>query len=115
MGFSVPGFRSEPAVRSPIKPGSGSQTGRKSMQAHLARRLGVLAVAGVIAVTVGGSAAAHPDSAAAPTAAFTLTVATTPSLTGDGAVFGPAFQKSPELAVDLASKALLRDGVKDMT
>src|SRR3954451_25104909 len=115
MWLSVCGFRFDREVRSPIKPGSGSQTGRKSMQAHLARRLGVLAIAGVIAVTVGGSAAAHPDSAAAPTAGFTLTVGTTLSLTGDGAVFGPAFQKSAELAVDLASKALLRDGVKDIT
>ena len=85
------------------------------MQAHLARRLGVLAIAGVIAVTVGGSAAAHPDSAAAPKAGFTLTVGTTLSLTGDGAVFGPAFQKSAEMAVDIANKALLRDGVKDVT
>jgi ABC-type branched-subunit amino acid transport system substrate-binding protein len=85
------------------------------MQAHLARRLGVLAIAGVIAVTVGGSAAAHPDSAAAPKAGFTLTVGTTLSLTGDGAVFGPAFQKSAEMAVDLANKALVRDGVKDIT
>ena len=85
------------------------------MQAHLARRLGVLAVAGVIAVTVGGSAAAHPDSAAAPKAGFTLTVGTTLSLTGDGAVFGPAFQKSAEMAVNLANKALARDGIKDTT
>src|SRR4051794_39467605 len=115
MGLSICGFRCDRAVRSPIKPGLGSQTGRKSMQAHLARRLGVLAVAGVIAVTVGGSAAARPDSAAAPKAGFTLTVGTTLSLTGDGAVFGPAFQKSAELAVDLANKALTRDGVKDTT
>ena len=78
------------------------------MQAHLARRLCVLAIAGVIAVTVGGSAAAHPGSAAAPKAGFTLTVGTTLSLTGDGAVFGPAFQKSAEMAVDMANKALVR-------
>jgi branched-chain amino acid transport system substrate-binding protein len=85
------------------------------MKAQLARRLGVLAIAAVIAITVGGSAAAHPDSAAAPKAGFTLTVGTALSLTGDGAVFGPAFQKSAELAVDLANKALLRDGIKDTT
>jgi branched-chain amino acid transport system substrate-binding protein len=85
------------------------------MKAQLARRFGVLAIAGAIAVTVGGSAAAHPDSPAAPKAGFTLTVGTTLSLTGDGAVFGPAFQKSAELAVDLANKALLRDGIKDTT
>jgi ABC-type branched-subunit amino acid transport system substrate-binding protein len=85
------------------------------MNAHLARRLGVLTLAGVLAITVGGSAAAHPDSGAAPKAGFTLTVGTTLSLTGDGAVFGPAFQKSAELAVDLANKALVRDGVKDIT
>src|SRR4051812_22039050 len=85
------------------------------MQAQLARRLGVLAIAAVIAVTVGGSAAAHTDGAGAPKAGFTLTVGTTLSLTGDGAVFGPAFQKSAELAVDLANKALKRDGVNDIT
>ncbi len=85
------------------------------MKAQLARRFGVLAIAGAIAVTVGGSAAAHPDSPAAPKAGFTLTVGTTLSLTGDGAVFGPAFQKSAELAVDLANKALVRDGIKDTT
>jgi ABC-type branched-subunit amino acid transport system substrate-binding protein len=85
------------------------------MKAYLARRFGVLALAGVLAVTVGGSAAAHPDGGVAPKAGFTLTVGTTLSLTGDGAVFGPAFQKSAELAVDLANKALLRDGVKDIT
>ena len=85
------------------------------MKGHLFRRLGVLTLAGVLAITVGGSAAAHPDSSAAPKAGFTLTVGTTLSLTGDGAVFGPAFQKSAELAVDLANKALVRDGVKDIT
>ncbi len=85
------------------------------MKAHLARRFGVLALAGVLAVSVGGSAAAHPDGGVAPKAGFTLTVGTTLSLTGDGAVFGPAFQKSAQLAVDLANKALLRDGVKDIT
>ena len=73
------------------------------MKAHLARRFGVLALAGVLAVSVGGSAAAHPDGGVAPKAGFTLTVGTTLSLTGDGAVFGPAFQKSAQLAVDLAN------------
>src|SRR3954462_15895461 len=115
MWLSVSGFRVDREVRSPIKPGLGSLTGRKSMQAHLARRLGVLAIAGVIAVTVGGSAAAHPASAAAPKAGFTLTVGTTLSLTGDGAVFGPAFQKRAEMDADLAKNALGRDGVKDIT
>jgi ABC-type branched-subunit amino acid transport system substrate-binding protein len=85
------------------------------MKAHLARPFGVLAFAGVLAITVGGSAAAHPDRGAAPKAGFTLTVGTTLSLTGDGAVFGPAFQKSAQLAVDLANKALVRDGVTDIT
>ena len=85
------------------------------MNAHLARRFVVLALAGVLAVTAGGSAAAHPDGNARPTAGFTLTVGTTLSLTGDGAVFGPAFQKSAQLAVDLANKALLRNGIKDIT
>ena len=85
------------------------------MKGHLFRRLGVLTLAGVLAITVGGSAAAHPDSSAAPKAGFTLTVGTTLSLTGDGAVFGPAFQKSAQLAVDLANKALVRDGVTDIT
>ena len=47
-----------------------------------------------------------PTALAAPKAGFTLTVGTTLSLTGDGAVFGPAFQKSAEMAVDLANKAL---------
>jgi hypothetical protein len=75
------------------------------MKGHLARRLGVLTLAVVLAITVGGSAAAHPDSGAAPKAGFTLTVGTTLSLTGDGAVFGPAFQKSAQLAVDLANEA----------
>jgi ABC-type branched-subunit amino acid transport system substrate-binding protein len=85
------------------------------MKVHLARRLGVVALAGVLAVTIGGSAAAHPDSGAAPKAGFTLTVGTALSLTGDGAVFGPAFQKSAQLAVDLANKALVRDGISDIT
>jgi ABC-type branched-subunit amino acid transport system substrate-binding protein len=85
------------------------------MKAHLGRRLAVVAFAGVLAVAVGGSAAAHPDSSAAPKAGFTLTVGTTLSLTGDGAVFGPAFQKSAQLAVDLANKALVRDGISDIT
>src|SRR5689334_7362234 len=115
MAFSVSGFRFDGAVRSLSNQAPGPRTGRKSMRAHLARRFGVLAIAGVIAVAVGGSAAAHPGSAAAPQAGFTLTVGTTLSLTGDGAVFGPAFQKSAEMAVDLANKALLRDGVKDIT
>ena len=69
----------------------------------------------VLAASLGGSAAAHPDSNAAPKAGFTLTVGTALSLTGDGAVFGPAFQKSAQLAVDIANKALLRDGIKDIT
>src|SRR3954469_9671309 len=115
MWLSVCGFRFDREVRSPIKPGLGSLTGRKSMQAHLARRLGVLAIDGVIAVTVGGTDAAHPASAAAPKARFTLTVGPSLSLTGDGAVFGPAFQKSAEMAVGLANKALVRDGAKDIT
>ena len=85
------------------------------MKAHHARPLGVLAIACAVAVTVGGSAAAHPDSAAAPKAGFTLTVGTTLSMTGDGAVFGPAFQKSAEMAVDLANKALAKDGIKDIS
>ena len=61
------------------------------MKANLGGRFGVLALVGVFAVSLGGSAAAHPDGGAAPTAGFTLTVGTTLSLTGDGAVFGPAF------------------------
>jgi ABC-type branched-subunit amino acid transport system substrate-binding protein len=85
------------------------------MKAHSARWLGVLVLAGTLAGTVGGSAGARPGGAAAPAAGFTLTVGTTLSLTGDGAVFGPAFQKSAEMAVDLANKALVRDGVKDIT
>jgi ABC-type branched-subunit amino acid transport system substrate-binding protein len=85
------------------------------MKAHYARGLGVLALAGALAGTIGGSAAARPDAFAAPAAGFTLTVGTTLSLTGDGAVFGPAFQKSAEMAVDLANKALARDGVTDIT
>ncbi|MDX6410559.1 MAG: Periplasmic binding protein, partial [Gaiellaceae bacterium] len=85
------------------------------MKAHLSRRLGVVALTGVLAVAISGSAGAHPDGGAAPKAGFTLTVGTTLSLTGDGAVFGPAFQKSAQLAVDLANKALVRDGVTDIT
>ena len=85
------------------------------MKAHLAHRLGVVGLAGALAVAISGSAAAHPDGGAAPKAGFTLTVGTTLSLTGDGAVFGPAFQKSAQLAVDLANKALVRDGVTDIT
>ena len=85
------------------------------MKPHYSRWLGALALAAALAATVGGSAAAHPDGVAAPDAGFTLTVGTALSLTGDGAVFGPAFQKSAELAVDLANKALAKDGVKDIT
>jgi len=85
------------------------------MKANLAGRFGVLALVGVFAVSVGGSAAAHPDAGTAHKAGFTLTVGTALSLTGDGAVFGPAFQKSAQLAVDMAQKALLRDGIKDIT
>ncbi len=85
------------------------------MKANLAGRFGVLALVGVFAVSVGGSAAAHPDRGTAHKAGFTLTVGTALSLTGDGAVFGPAFQKSAQLAVDMAQKALLRDGIKDIT
>jgi len=73
------------------------------------RRIGVLALVAVLAAAVGGSAGARPH------ATTTLTVGTTLSLTGDGSVFGPVFQKSAEFAVDLANKALAKDGVNDFT
>ncbi len=85
------------------------------MKARYALRLGVLALAAATAATVGGSATAHPDGAVARSAGFTLTVGTTLSLTGDGAVFGPAFQKSAQLAVDLTNRALATDGITDIT
>jgi ABC-type branched-subunit amino acid transport system substrate-binding protein len=41
---------------------------------------------------------------------FTLKVGTTLSVTGDGSVFGPAFQKNAEFAVQVANRALAAAG-----
>jgi ABC-type branched-subunit amino acid transport system substrate-binding protein len=79
------------------------------------RWLGALAIVAAVAATIGGSAGARPDSSAAAKAGFTLTVGTTLSLTGDGSVFGPVFQKAAQFAVDLANQALAKDGVTDIT
>ena len=57
----------------------------------------------------------HPDSAAAPKAGFTLTVGTTLSLTGDGAVFGPRSRRAPSSPSTSRTRRSLRDGVKDTT
>ena len=73
------------------------------------RRIAVLGLIALLAATMGGSAGARTH------ATTTLTVGTTLSLTGDGSVFGPVFQKSGEFAVDLANKALAKDGISDFT
>lgn len=75
--------------------------------------LGALAVAAALAAA-GGSADARPDARDVTTAGYVITVGTTLSLTGDGSVFGPVFQKSAEFAVDLANKALTANGIKDI-
>ena len=48
-------------------------------------------------------------------AAPSATVGTSLSITGDGSVFGPVFQKNAEFAVQLANQALAKDGIKDTT
>jgi branched-chain amino acid transport system substrate-binding protein len=72
-------------------------------------------VAIVAAAVPAGSAGAHPDSSGAPAKGFTLTVGTALSITGDGSVFGPVFQKNAEFAVQLANQALAKDGFTDTT
>jgi branched-chain amino acid transport system substrate-binding protein len=79
------------------------------------RWLVVLALTAVLAAVVGGNAGARPDAGAAPKAGFTLTVGTTLSLTGDGSVFGPVFQKAAQFAVDMANNSLKKAGVSDIT
>jgi ABC-type branched-subunit amino acid transport system substrate-binding protein len=79
------------------------------------RWLVAVALIAALAAVVGGSAGARPDAGAAPKAGFTLTVGTTLSLTGDGSVFGPVFQKAAQFAVDLSNQALAKDGVNDIT
>jgi ABC-type branched-subunit amino acid transport system substrate-binding protein len=68
------------------------------------RRVSVLAVVAV-AATIGvvGAAARPADDAQA---RFNLTVGTALSLTGDGAVFGPPFQKGAVIAASVANQAL---------
>jgi ABC-type branched-subunit amino acid transport system substrate-binding protein len=85
------------------------------MHARHVRPFAVFAAALALAAVVGGAAAARPDAASAPSAGYTITVGTALSLTGDGAVFGPAFQKSAQLAVDLANRSLQSAGVNDIT
>jgi len=75
----------------------------------------VAAIVVVLAVALCGRAAARVDSDDTTKAGFTLTVGTTLSITGDGSVFGPVFQKNAEFAASLANKALARDGIKDTT
>jgi len=79
------------------------------------RRAGVLVLALAAAASLGGSAAAHPDSAGRTDAGFKLIVGTTVPITGDESVFGPPFQKNAQLAVDLANRALKADGISDIT
>jgi ABC-type branched-subunit amino acid transport system substrate-binding protein len=79
---------------------------------HFGRAAAVTMVA-VVAAAVTGSTAARPDADSAQ--GFTLTVGTALSLTGDGAVFGPSFQKSAEVAADVANRALRSAGVTDIT
>lgn len=79
------------------------------MNAKHARRLALVAAAvTTAAIGVGGAAARPTDGAAT---GFTLTVGTTLSLTGDGAVFGPPFQKGAEIAAAQANKALTAAGI----
>lgn len=72
-----------------------------------------LAAAALVALAVTGSSAARPDEASV--TGFTLTVGTNLSMTGDGAVFGPAFQKSGEIAAEVANRALRQAGVTDIS
>jgi ABC-type branched-subunit amino acid transport system substrate-binding protein len=76
---------------------------------------GVVAIVAVVAVAPCSSAAARVDAPNATKGGYTLTVGTTLSVTGDGSVFGPVFQKNAEFAASLANKALARDGIKDIT
>ena len=83
---------------------------------HGSLRATVGVTAAVVATAVlAGSAVAHPDSSGTTSKGFTLTVGTTLSITGDGSVFGPVFQKNAEFAVQLANQALATDGFKDTT
>jgi ABC-type branched-subunit amino acid transport system substrate-binding protein len=68
----------------------------------------LVAAAALAAISIGGAAAR-------PTQGFTLTVGTALSLTGDGAVFGPPFQKAAEIAAATANDGLRRAGVRDVS
>ena len=64
----------------------------------------VVTLAGLLTVT----ASAESES---PRQTFTVTVGTTLSVTGDGSVFGPAFQKNADFAAIIANRALRAAGV----
>jgi branched-chain amino acid transport system substrate-binding protein len=78
------------------------------------RAAGVALVLALGGTAVAG-ASAHPQTGGTGAAGFTLTIGTNLSLTGDGAVFGPSFQKAGEIAADVANRALKRAGVNDIT
>jgi ABC-type branched-subunit amino acid transport system substrate-binding protein len=73
------------------------------------RRWMVLGAAVAVVVVASSGAQARPAQG------FTLTIGTALSLTGDGAVFGPPFQKSAEIAATVANNALRRAGVRNIT
>jgi ABC-type branched-subunit amino acid transport system substrate-binding protein len=85
------------------------------MKARHVVRGAAVAVAAIVAATVAGSGAARPEKASGPAPSFTLTIGTNLSMTGDGAVFGPAFQKAGEIAGEVANRALREAGIAGVT
>jgi len=84
------------------------------MQRRVMRRLAGATAALVLGGVAVAGAAAHPQTTGERSAGFTLTIGTNLSLTGDGAVFGPSFQKAGEVAADVANRALRQAGVSDI-
>ena len=79
------------------------------MQARRGIALGATAVAIAAVAAVSATAAGEKRGRN-----FTLEVGTTLSVTGDGSVFGPAFQKNAEFAVTVANRALRAGGAGDV-
>ena len=81
------------------------------MQARRIRRLtlGMAAVAITAVAAMSATAAGEKQGRN-----FTLEVGTTLSVTGDGSVFGPAFQKNANFAVTVANRALSAGGAGDV-
>jgi ABC-type branched-subunit amino acid transport system substrate-binding protein len=80
------------------------------MNAEYARRVSVVTATAVAAAVGVGGAAARPTELSQ--TGFTLTVGTALSLTGDGAVFGPPFQKGAVIAAAVANDALQKAGTR---